>query len=230
MPRGATWAQSLSGGSVQAEKTLDDFEDDATGAIPDQWVYVNSDGGEMPVSEALETGEIFEVRKEEDNQFLHLRVENESMRFSRTKRSGLNWNVRKRPVLTWRWRALQLPEGASEKDQNDTGAALYVTFDTDWLGRPKSIKYTYSSSLPVGTVVDFGKLYVIVVDSKPASGVGEWRTVRRNVMDDYKRIFGGRPPERPLSVTIWSDSDTTDDVAEADFDDIRFRPVASSNP
>src|SRR5690625_7757155 len=98
-----------------------------------------------------------------------------------------------------------LTDCANEASNNDTGAAVYVTFDTDWLGRPRSIKYTYSSTLPVGTVVRFGPLRVIVTDTG-ADGIGDWRQVDRDVVRDYQQVFGGDPPDRPLSSTLWRDS------------------------
>ena len=151
-------------------------------------------------------------------------MRNEAIRYSQRNGKEFDWSINELPRLKWRWRAHHLPEGASEKGENDTGAALYVTFGSDWLGRPKSIKYTYSSSLPVGTVVSFGPLKVIVVDSKREPGLGEWKTIQRNVVDDYHQVFGGDPPDRPLSITFWSDSDTTGDYAKVDFDDIQLLP------
>lgn len=204
----------------QEALVIDDFEAYAVDTTAESWKYVSPSEEHIPPSRALEEGEVFHVKEQDGNKFLRTKTENDAIRFSRTKKRGLNWNVRKKPHLSWRWRAHHLPEGASEKDENDVGGAIYVTFDTDWLGRPKSIKYTYSSSLPAGTVVDFGTLYVIVVDSKPDSGTENWQSVQRNLLEDYDKIFGGKPPAQPLSITIWNDSDTTEDWAEVDFDDI----------
>lgn len=208
---------------------VDDFEDYDVGTVPDTWWYVAPSGERIAAPEALEKKEVFRVQQGEGNNFLRVKTVGESIRFSRTKEGALSWNVRRHPILRWRWRAHHLPVGASERGENDTGGALYVTFDTDWLGRPKSIKYTYSSSLPVGTVVDFGQLYVIVADTKSESEMGKWQTVQRNLLKDYARIFGGRPPPHPLSITIWSDSDTTEDWAQVDFDDIELLPVDATD-
>jgi len=208
-----------------SEIVVDDFDEYDAGTVPPTWWYIAPSGERISAPKALEEGEKFHVRKEGEGKFLRVKTVNESIRLSKTKEGSLSWNVRKRPILRWRWRAHHLPRGANEREKNDAGGAIYVTFDTDWLGRPMSIKYTYSSSLPVGTVVDFGQLYVIVADSKPASGVGKWQTVQRNLVKDYKKIFGERPPPHPLSITIWSDSDTTKDWAEVDFDDIELLPA-----
>jgi hypothetical protein len=187
-------------------------------------VYVTRDREIVSHEEAQDPGEEVVVRQEDGNQFLRVLTRDSVVRY--TKRNGVDfqWNLAKRPLLQWRWRALELPEGANEREDNDVGAAIYVTFGTDWLGRPKSIKYTYSSALPVGTVVEFGSLYVIVVDSRPASGVGTWQTVTRHVAKDYRKVFDEEPPTRPAGITFWGDSDTTHDASRADFDDIRLLP------
>ena len=203
---------------------VDDFETYEVGEPPPDWVYVESRDKVVPPEQALEPREEFYVTQEDGNQFLRLYTQNEAMRFSQRNGYEFDWNVQTHPRLQWRWRALTLPEGAAENDKNDAGAALYVTFGSDWLGRPKSIKYTYSSSLPVGTIVSFGPLKVIVVDSAREPGLGTWKTQQRNVVSDYRQVFGGRPPDEPVSITIWSDSDTTKDEAEVDFDDIELLP------
>ena len=207
-----------------ASIVVDDFDGKPSGEPPEGWVFVKSNKQILSYEEAREPGEKMIVRAEDGNRFVRLHTENEALRFS--KRNGVDFegNLKTHPRLSWRWRALHLPEGASERGQNDTGGALYVTFGTDWLGRPKSIKYTYSSSLPVGTVVDFGNLYVIVVDSAREPRMGEWKRVERNVRQDYRQVFGGSPPDEPVSITLWSDSDTTGDRATVDIDDIALRP------
>ncbi|MCS3748964.1 hypothetical protein GGQ19_000115 [Salinibacter ruber] len=203
---------------------VDNFEDDAPGTFPDGWVFVKSDENIQSYEESRDPGETVEVREEDGNRYVRLITDGEALRY--TKRNGVDfeWNLKDHPRLKWRWRARKLPEGASERDQNDTGGAVYVTFGSDWLGRPKSIKYTYSSSLPVGTTVSFGPLKVIVVDSAREPRTGEWETVQRRIRDDYRQVFGEDPPDRPVSITLWSDSDTTGDEAKVDVDDIELLP------
>jgi hypothetical protein len=212
---------------------IDNFESYPTGAFPDRWVYVERDRDirthEQLKADGEAPGEVT-VRQESSNQYVQLVARNDVVRYTQRNGPDFNWNVRQHPIVQWRWRAERLPKGASERDQNDTGAALYVTFDTDWIGRPKSIKYTYSSSLPVGTTVDFGSLQVIVVDSKATSEMNVWHTATRHVANDYQRLFGEAPPKRPLGITIWSDSDTTGGVARVGFDDIRLLAPSPSRP
>jgi len=203
---------------------VDNFEDDSPGSFPEGWVFVESDKEVKSYEESRNSGEIVKVVEENGDRFVRLITKGEALRYSKRNGVDFEWNLNERPRLKWRWRALKLPEGASEKGQNDTGGAVYVTFGKDWLGRPKSIKYTYSSSLPVGTVVSFGPLKVIVVDSAVEPRQGEWQPVQRHVINDYRQVFGGDPPNEPVSITIWSDSDTTNDEAKVDIDDIELLP------
>lgn len=217
-------AQNNGPASSNDALVVDSFEDYEPGTFPDGWVFVESKDEIHTYEETKGPGREVSVQEEDGNRFVRLITKNDYLRYSKRNGVDFDWNLEKRPQLAWRWRALTLPEGASEKGQNDVGGALYVTFGTDWLGRPKSIKYTYSSSLPVGTVVSHGPLRVIVVDSAVGPRMGEWKTVQRNVVNDYRQVFGGEPPDRPVSITLWSDSDTTGDESKADFDDIKLIP------
>ena len=169
--------------------------------------------------------EQFVIVRERGNKALRAYTQGESQRVSLVNgQGGFTWNLFTHPRIRWDWRALKLPKGASERRKNDTGAAFYVTFGKDWLGRPRSIKYTYSSTLPVGTVIRFGALRVIVAASG-AEGYGEWMTIERNVVADYERVFGKTPNDQPSLITLWSDSNDTESVAEVDFDNIMLLPA-----
>ena len=218
----AVFAQSGAAASA-APQLIDDFEAYPEGSWPSRWKFFTSTNEIRDLEEFMADDEKFYVVREGRNKFLRGFTENEAQRISvgNDAAFGLDWDLRNHPKLKWRWRALHLPEGAAEDDRNDSGAAVYVTFSRDWLGRPRSIKYAYSTTLPVGTVVDFGRLKVIVASSG-ADGIGKWLTVERDVAEDYRRVFGRTAPERPLSITLWSDSDTTKDRAEVDFDDIQI--------
>ena len=209
----------------QSARIVEDFETYSVGAIPNQWFRVNSKEDVRPAKDAMESGERFEIREENGNKFARLYTNSEYIRFSQRNGKEFDWNLQAHPRLRWQWRALTLPDGASEKGENDTGGAVYVTFGTDWLGRPKSIKYTYSSSLPVGTVVSFGPLKVIVADSAREPRLGEWKTRTRHIVNDYKQVFGEDPPNRPVSITISGDSDSTGDESKVDIDDITLLPA-----
>ncbi len=207
---------------------LDDFEGYTAPGLPLKWQYIDGSRRFQPVTPGIMSEEeYFEVVKEGRNQFLRAITYGRAHRLVLPNGGVYSWNLDAHPVLSWDWRAVRLPKGAREDQEklNDSGAAVYVTFDRDWLGRPRSIKYSYSSTLPVGTTVSYNRLAVLVVSSG-ANGKKGWQTISRNVKEDYRRFFGGEPPDRPVSIMLWSDSNSTGDVSEADFDNIRLLPAS----
>lgn len=209
---------------------VEDFEADPVGAYPSRWKFLTSTRVFRPLEEFMNEQEECRVQAEADNQFLRCITRGQALRITLANQEdfGLDWDLRLHPRLRWRWRAIHLPAGAREDSRrwNDSGGAIYVTFGADWLGRPISIKYTYSSLLPRERVVDFGSLKVIVASSG-REALAHWVTVERDVVADYRRVFGKEPPARPLSITIWNDSDNTQDYAVVDFDDLELVPTAA---
>ena len=142
--------------------------------------------------------------------------------FSKERYISTDWYARE-------WRAVWAKSWIAAVHVSDlTDAGDYVVFD---LGRvlfkkvPKSIRYTWSSSLPKGKEMSkfFGNQKIVVVGSG-SRGTGGWKTFRRDIVEDYKRLFGDDPPETPLAILVLSDGDNTDSVAEADYDDIMLLP------
>lgn len=208
---------------------LEDFEKYETGTIPFEWY--NRDGDRIPeeYEEKIRKDYRYRVFREEGNQFL---------RFSGTKAKHLNFpladkeevNIHETPFLRWRWRIHNLPTGGNEDrdEQNDVAASVYVVFD---LGRvlfrkvPKSIRYTWSSTLPEGKELSkfFGNQKIVVLGSGD-DDTGKWKTMERNIVEDYKRLFGDDPPETPLAILILSDGDDTKSFVQADYDDFELHP------
>ena len=208
---------------------IDDFEAYNDGDLPSRWKYLEEKGLVQVEPRHMRPKEEFYIVEEGGNKFVRAYTEGEAVHLSMAnEEDGFDWNINTHPYLSWDWRANKLPEGAREDSPrlNDAGLGFYVIFSFKGLiKRPVSIKYTYSSTLPVGTVLSQGKLRVIVV-SNSEDGMGEWVHIERNVLEDYRNVFGGSPPDRPLSIRLWSDSDNTDQVGEGDFDNIMLAKQA----
>lgn len=212
--------------SVSAQKSLviEDFEGYEIDGLPSSWKIPDKRTRMMRVlpPDHAKPNDYVKIVMGEEGKFLQAYTQGESVQIALPKGDGLEWNVDNFPRLRWRWRADQLPEGAKEDRRrlNDTGAALYVAFQcNDWLGRPCTIKYTYSSTLPRGSLARYGKLQVLVVSSAPEIKE-KWIEIERNVVQDYEMFFGRRPPQSPLYIMVWSDSDNTGGAADVYFDDI----------
>ena len=220
MPSYATQAQY----DEQVQPILiENFESSQEGQPPEAWRYFTRKQEWLPLEDVMKEDQKFTVVEDEGNKFVRAYTQDEAQRIS-LMADAFGWDLQTHPRLRWRWRALRLPAGAREDKKDDVGGAVYVTFDkTDWLGRPYSIKYTYSSSLPVGETVSNGPVKVIVAASG-VDGTGVWKTAERDIVADYRRVFGGNPPDTPFTITLWSDSDNTNGIGEVDFDDLMLLP------
>tara|TARA_R100000750_G_C2333617_1_gene91199 strand:+ start:67 stop:366 length:300 start_codon:yes stop_codon:yes gene_type:complete len=91
---------------------------------------------------------------------------------------------------------------------------------------PKTIRYTWSSTLPVGTELSkfYGNQKIIVIGTGN-NNQGEWQTFERNIVEDYKRLFGDDPPNKPLALLILSDGNNTKSMVKADYDDFKLKSV-----
>ena len=150
------------------------------------------------------------------------------------------------PVIEWRWRVLQTPAGLDPRVpvRDDSPARVIVAFHGDvtrldigerfTLALYKAltgermpyaiIMYSWASDAPVGTItpsIPTGKIQTIVVEN--GGGLGEWRELRRNVREDYRRAFGEEPWDI-VAVGVMTDASNTREKARAQYGDISFRP------
>jgi len=206
---------------------VEDFSYDE--AVPTHWRTLSRiSRSAQPLPTVLQRDDDYvEVVTLQGEKVLRVYTRDETVQVARVNgEEGFDWDISVHPVLSWRWRADRLPSGAREtkKDLNDTGAAVYVSFNcNDWLGRLCTLKYTYSSTLPVGTTARYGPLRVLVVSSA-MDGLGRWLNIERNVRKDFKALFGKEAPDRPLFIMVWGDTDNTHGVSDAYFDTIAISP------
>jgi len=168
---------------------------------------------------------------------------------SRASASGiykdLDLDLKTYPILSWRWRVENIIQKGDEntKAGDDYAARVYVTFRyepekaTMW-ERTKyktyrllygkyppagSLNYIWANKLAKGSAVDsaYTERSKMVAVESGSEGIGEWRTERRNVYQDYKELFGNEPPP-PLAIAIMTDTDNTGESAIAYYDDIVF--------
>jgi len=190
---------------------LEDFEDDEVGKLPRGWGWRDRDNDkEKP----------YWVMEENGNKFLRAEDTGQSVILGKEFR----WNIKKYPYISWRWRIRAIPEGGDERygPTVDSAAGLYVTFSKKFGLIPKSVKYVWSSTLPVGSAMrrsGVGKPWMIVVGSGTA-GLNEWHTFVYNAVESHRKTFGGDPNSDALGIGILSDANSTHSRAFADYDDI----------
>jgi len=86
----------------------------------------------------------------------------------------------------------------------------------------KSLKYIWSEKVPVETHLtsSLGLTQVRVLRSGP-TGLGEWVEARANVLEDYRRFFGGSDVPKLAGIAVLTDSDDTHSVAVGDYAQFR---------
>lgn len=210
--------QELSGGDL----LIENFEDETVGMLPQRW-YNQKANTAVPDLHNRETYH-YEIMEEDGNKFLRFNgVNGKHLNFP-TKEVE-NIDLDKTPILSWKWRILEVPEDADDED-NDTAASIYVFFD---VGRvlfkkvPKTIRYTWSSNIEKGSEYSkfFGNQQTVVVGTGNSSG--GWQTFERNIAKDIKDLFGDDVPRTPIAILILSDGDDTGETVIADYDDIMLK-------
>ena len=137
--------------------------------------------------------------------------------------------------LSWDWRVDRLVEGEAleRKEGSDAAARLYVYFESPGLPwQRRNLDYVWSASLPAGTVLSSAyssSSKIIVVESGSAS-LGQWRTVERNLEDDYERCFGKANLPDVLAIGLMSDTDNTGGEVLTYFDDLRVSRRSRAEP
>jgi hypothetical protein len=185
------------------------FADDEPGKFPAGW--------SSPDKENM--GRVYWVREEGGHKFLRADAKGISVPIGCEKA----WGLEEFPVLHWRWRAMAFPEGTNEreKSRNDNVLSLYVVLG-GW-PIPRFIKYIWSDTLPVGTIFDSplsGRTKVFVIRSGRSSA-GKWVSEERNVLADYRRVFGEREKNPSAKgILLLTDSDNTGTQAVGDYDAI----------
>jgi hypothetical protein len=140
---------------------------------------------------------------------------------------GNTVDLKATPILEWRWKAVALPRGghSCRAATDDQAVQIYV----GWRRFPEALRsrivgYVWDSTAPVETVCKSektGTVTYIVVRSGSAD-LGTWVTERRNVREDFKRIYG-EDPDAPAAVSIAIDTNDTHSTAEAFVGPIVFR-------
>lgn len=146
-------------------------------------------------------------------------------------------DLKRFPILTWRWKVLALPTGGDvrQRTTDDQAAQVYLVFPRWPSPRINSdvMGYIWDSSAPVGaklTSPQSANVRVVVLQSG-AERLGQWVREERHIHQDYVELFGREPP-RLGQVALMADSDNTRSRAEALIEDLVFlqREAQSARP
>lgn len=141
--------------------------------------------------------------------------------------SGLFKKVKLDPAsfryLRWSWKINHtIPKGyENRKTGDDYAARVYVVFPGRFFWQTKAINYIWANHLPQGQIIPnifSGNSMMIAVESGPALA-GKWLTEERDVLADYRRLFGS-DPHKIGGIAIMTDTDNTGEEATAWYGEI----------
>jgi len=148
-------------------------------------------------------------------------------------------------ILRWRWKVSNVYEqgNARRKEGDDYPARIYVAFEFEpdeagFFERAKrktvevvfgeelpgnALNYIWANRLPVGEIIanPFTDTTMMVAVNSGTANTGEWVTVERDIVADYRKAFDREPPKL-VGVAIMSDSDNTGASATAWYGDVRL--------
>jgi DUF3047 family protein len=203
--------------AAAADFVVEDWSKTASGAkgIPADWK------GQNWGSPAYD----FTVEEDGGKRILHLKSRNEGSTASKEIKGKVN--IKDTPILEWSWKVVTLPKGGNScvAATDDQAGQVYVV----WRRFPDAVRsriigYVWDTTAPVGTICKSektGTVTYVVLRSGPAE-LGKWLTERRNVRDDFKKIYG-EEPENPDAVSISIDSNDTHSVSESFLGPIVFK-------
>jgi len=166
----------------------------------------------------------FRIVTQGGRKVLQIKSANDSSTISKE----LKVDVKSHPILQWSWQAVTLPTGgdARKSATDDQAAQVYVTFPRfPSQVRSRVISYIWDTTAPAGAVFKSEKtgLVTYVVVRSGTADLGQWLTESRNVLEDYKKIYGEAPGEEVGAVSISIDSNDTRSTSESYFGEILFR-------
>lgn len=201
------------------EVVLEDFEGGPVGGLPEGWSWKGSDDKKEKPYTVVEEG---------GNRFLQARDSGQSVILGK----DLPWDLEQYPYVSFRLRVQRIPEGGDERNDKtvDSAAGLYFTYRRRLGMIPESVKYVWSSTLPVGAAVirpGTGRPWQVVIGSG-TEGLGEWRTYVFDLRQAYRDTFGKNPPDKTVGIGVLSDANSVGGYAWSDYDDIKA--LRSVNP
>ena len=156
---------------------------------------------------------------------VHLKSKNEGSTISKEVKGKVD--LRATPMLEWSWKAVALPKDGNSclKATDDQAVQVYVA----WPRFPEAVRsriigYVWDTTAPVGTICKSektGTVHYVVVRSGSAE-LGKWHTERRNVREDFKKIYNDEP-DNPGAVSISIDSNDTNSYSESFVGPIVFK-------
>ncbi len=166
----------------------------------------------------------FKVEESDGHAAVHMKSANDGSTISREIKGKVD--LKQTPILEWTWKVVALPKNGNScrKATDDQAAQLFVV----WPRFPEPVRsriigYVWDTTQPVGTVCKSEKTGTVtyIVVRSGSGDLSKWLTERRNVVEDFTKVYG-EAPDNPAGVSISIDSNDTDSTSESLMATITF--------
>ena len=149
-----------------------------------------------------------------------------------TSGGSLDIDLKKTPILRWRWRATVLPKGGDGRDPKKDDQAIGLYISSGGRFKQQSIAYCWETQPPAGSegTVQCARIltvrWIALRDESHTDGE-TFFIEERNLAADFKKAFGDIPDR--IGIGISCNSQYTGTRSEAQLDWIEFveAPVAA---
>lgn len=153
---------------------------------------------------------------------------------SRAAASGLikkiHFDPRKYRFLRWSWKIAHTIKDGDERTKagDDYAARIYVVFTGRFFWQTKAVNYIWANKLSKGEFASSpftagSRMIAVETGNEKA---GQWVNEERDLVADYRLLFGTEPPEAE-AIAVMTDTDNTGGAADAWYGDITLSTVSN---
>ena len=215
----ATLVLTLVSVSSATKTVIENWARQAPGrrGIPSGWTEYTTFGGRPAYD--------FVVTEDEGHRALRVASHDEHSTIAKE----LHVNLETTPILEWSWKIIETPAGADVRNRGTsdlTGHLVVVWPRFPAALRSRLIAYAWGSIEPAGTIERSQKTSTVTffILRSGSEHLGRWQIERRNVVDDYRRVYGEPPQESPKAIAISIDTNDTHSRSAALIGTIAFIP------
>jgi hypothetical protein len=201
---------------VAARAVVEDWTGPSLGSrgIPAGWTAYATPGGRPAYD--------FAIVQDEGRRALALRSRDERSTIARQ----IEVDLAATPILEWSWKIVERPEGADVRARATSDLTAHVL--VVWPRFPEALRsrlfaYGWGTREPPGSVEPSRKTRSVTffIVRSGSEGLGRWTRERRNVAEDYRRVYGERP-DNPRAIAISIDTNDTHATAAGLIGPIAF--------
>ena len=185
----------------------------------------NSRGGKLPDGWMVKVNHgVPDIATGSDDEAAFVRLRSRKASFALER--SVDVDLDQYPYLAWRWKVSELPRGGDFRRSatDDQAAQVLVAFQDR-----RVLTYIWDTTAPKGAMqsassIPLVHIFAFVCRSGPEE-LNRWLSEARNIVEDYGRAYGRRPP-RVKGVRLQINSQHTGTTAESNFAEVVFRSTA----